>query len=645
MTDSCAGSLEFRVAPGLWEYFDQSRDLFFPSLRRDPILIETSLADLIRRRQRFGSLFAHAVEAYAESLRRRGRVNGVRRAVRVLLSTLRAAVDHRAPSRADEISVRSFERQFERLATLGVFIARTEVLDRLHSKADKPEQNDSPIDVVAVPTADRPSTLDRCLRSYIDHAAHPQPDYLVVDDSSDDSAAAQLLRNARSVWTARGTSVAYVGRREKQAIISNLVRETGADRALIEFAVCGDRRLGFAAGGNRNAILLHTAGRRVLTVDDDTVCKPSVAKAMEKADGVVVDSSFNPRWVRTFVDRSAAFASVSSEEVDVVKAHADILGRSVGRCLLSRSSEAGTFDGANELALTDLCHGRGRVLWSTNGVVGHSGAHIPSRVFEALPQGERRIRRSERWFAAAVESQAVTAQVRRTTLSNGAYCSTMFLGLENTVTLPPFMPVLRGEDVLFGRVLRRCRKEAYSADLPFVLPHDPPSRRPIPLQELLVHGGVEFCYLLGDLLDRVELGVDVTPTKRMRWLGRHLVELGTIAEAEFSEVCRLAFLRRVTAHMQRAEQGLVSSGRHGPRFWIEAVHDHLDVLQATLSEEHSWVPFDLLAGRSPQAAVGLMRGLVRRFGELLILWPTIWEAARRLDLPQFVGSEQGGRCY
>ena len=73
---------------------------------------------------------------------------------------------------------------------------------------------------------------------------------------------------------------------------------------VIEFALFDPEGCGMTAGANRNALLLHSVGDMVLSVDDDTVC--SVAESPRLRDGLALSSGANPTDFRFFPDREAA---------------------------------------------------------------------------------------------------------------------------------------------------------------------------------------------------------------------------------------------------------------------------------------------------------------------------------------------------
>jgi hypothetical protein len=614
------------VAPGSWRWCGAALTLQ-PAGGGEAVVIEPWLADLVRQRRGFRSTFAHAVSAYAELAGRRRA--GIGPALAVLSSSLRAAL-LRAPAAADELSVRRLRQEFSRLAGAGAFVSLEAVLGPLAGPlTDDAGIGGAPL-VLAVPTADRGRVLHRCLASYLLGPGRDAVECLVADDSTDESGTRQALEGVGARRPAAAPAIAHCGRAEKERMAGQLGRAAGADPSLLRFALWGEARLGFTAGANRNAILLCTAGRRVLSVDDDTLCEPRVPRGRRPAGWCALDSSFNARTVRRFVDGRAALDATCAAPRDVLGSHAELLGASLSRGLAPFARPGRILmDGADDNALADVLAGRGRVVLSMNGVVGHSGVAWPTRLLEMPPDGGRGAPPPGR-LAAVLEAQAVAAQVPQLTLSNRSHCSTMFLGLDNTTLLPPFLPSLRSEDVLFGRLLRLCEPHAYTAHLPFALRHEPLEPRRLCLSQLAGHVGVEFSYLLGDLLEETDLAAFTRPAGRMRALGRRLLELGTVARGELQELWRLAVLRRTAAAIDDTERALASAGPRAPAAWSAAAQRRLAALRDAAVRDDVWVPFDLRGhGTEPGAAIETVQGLLHRFGSLLLAWPDIWEAARR----------------
>jgi hypothetical protein len=80
-------------------------------------------------------------------------------------------------------------------------------------------------------------------------------------------------------------------------------------------------------------------------------------------------------------------------------------------------------------------------------------------------------------YRSAFRSREVLRTVRRPTVSAGPFCMTTFLGFDNRLLLPPFFPVQRNADGVFGLVLQKCVNGSHVGFLPSVLLHRPVAPR------------------------------------------------------------------------------------------------------------------------------------------------------------------------
>jgi hypothetical protein len=613
----------YRVAPGHWCRFDSSSELFLSALGGVPVVVEADLAALVRRRRQFQPLLRHAIAAFAETLLMGRGIGGLRAAFEVMLSTVHALLRSKAAAHG----VGALLSRFEVLAERGVLVSESDAL-RHWAPPRAPDPAAGPaaaIDTLAVLTAGRPVLVSRCLESFEAQARIPAR-CLVVDDSTGDH-----VQQARSSAAAAGGMrlATRIGSRERCDTILELARTTGVALETIELGLGGDRRLGFSAGASRNLVLLLTAGTRVFMVDDDTLCRPGVASgpSTETSPAWAIDSSFHCRTVHAFADREAAIASAHPIRLDPLDAHARVLGSGLRSWLHSSKRDGRALARADDRALLDLWREDPTIVFSMNGVVGHSGAQWPLQVFSVVPEADGRPLRSEDIFTARLETQSIAAQVPTSTLSNVAYCSTMFVGLDNRRMLPPFLPYCRGEDVLFGRLLRLCRPPAYSADLPFTLVHDPPPREPPRLEQLAAQTGVELSYLLGDVLEsfgRTAVADPVRELERLAECLRALSEPTSLAEA-----FRLAYVRRTASRIAAVETALsAASARRAPECWRRASAAHLRRLRGALGETASWLPLEFRDGGGREHGFELARRAVTGFADLLDAWPALWNAAR-----------------
>lgn len=190
------------------------------------------------------------------------------------------------------------------------------------------------------------------------------------------------------------TRVLHASSQFKQEYVRLLACEAGVAFDVVAFAIGAGTEAPFRAGGNRNALLLATAGTPVFSADDDTVFRTGTVP--EVSAGVTFTSDFDPRTFRFFRGVDEALASVEWQALDAFAEHERVLGkrtvaagRACGRSLAPAWGEiSGTF-------LQGLMLNRGRVLLSMNSLAGDSGMGWPSRMLWLRSRSRDELTRSE----------------------------------------------------------------------------------------------------------------------------------------------------------------------------------------------------------------------------------------------------------
>jgi hypothetical protein len=208
---------------------------------------------------------------------------------------------------------------------------------------------------------------------------------------------------------------------------------------------------------------------------------------------------------------------------------------------------------------------------------------------------------------------------------------TTFLGFDNRVLLPPFFPVQRNSDGIFGLLLQRCVEGTRVAFLPSVLLHRPVEPRTFAPDEIWRDtGGVRTAdVVIACVLAHDGGRAPLTDATRLVQLGQYLRGLGALTLVDFEAQVRRMQQYRTMAFITVLESQLQMYGA-SPRFWADDVQRMIELLsQATRAEDYL-VPRDLRREHAVEDVRRLTQDLVAQFGELLEAWPAIVAAARRL---------------
>jgi hypothetical protein len=458
------------------------------------------------------------------------------------------------------------------------------------------------IAALGVVTCDRTTALRRCLESYAansrDHDRAPA--FIVVDDSRASETQERNRRATAEVAHRFGVSIRYAGRRDKMRFAAALAAECGVPVDVVRFGLMGDDRCSASIGANRNSLLLDTADSLAVSVDDDTSCRLAPAPGLE--EGAAPCASYDPTEFFFFHDREAALGATMFGDTDFLALNETLLGSTAGQ---------------------------GRVVLTMPGLVGDSGMGSARHYFALTGASHDRLTESEEMYRSALRSRTVFRAVRRPTICAGSFFMSTVFGFDNRSLLPPFCPVQRNADGVFGLTLQQCVPGSHIGYLPWALLHAPPGRRDASPDALWSDAnGIRMAdIVIGCILATGMTGE--SDAARLTHLGARLRAIGSLEPREFD-----AFVRNMQQHRIAAFTALVSSRLHAaappPPYWTADAALLIERLTNAIAGEHFTVPRDLRDRYGIDAARALSQELVLKFGDLLSAWPDIVAAAIRL---------------
>lgn len=424
----------------------------------------------------------------------------------------------------------------------------------------------------------------------------------MADDSSSAEAGDRTRAALQGLAGRFNARVRYAGRQEKSRFADALAAESEVSSEIIRFALFGDERCASSIGANRNCLLLDAAGTLMLSVDDDTLCRIAAAPEREAAQSFF--SGYDPTTFWFFPDRGRAADSLSFVDVDVLGCHEELLGSDVTS---------------------------GRVALTLNGLVGDSGMASPRYYLSLAGPSHDRLVASEQAYRSALHSREILRTVRQPTITPGPFCMTTFLGLDNRLALPPFFPVQRNSDGIFGLTLQKCVDASHVAFLPWILLHAPEPPRAFAPDEMWADvAAVRMAdFVIAGILDHQNLAGDATAARRLADLGEHLLWLGSLDYPDFEARLRTQQQFRNFA-LLTALHGQLHAYGASPTYWADDVSRMIELISRASSAEDHLVPRDLRQGRDAVAASLLTQELVAKFGEVLRAWPEMVAAAKRL---------------
>ena len=326
--------------------------------------------------------------------------------------------------------------------------------------------------VVAIITWERPEALQRLLKSIIANCATSDFHCLyVIDDSQE---ATNIVKNqalVKELAPGMDTRVQYFGRDEQQSLLEGLVKQLPDHEQAIRFLADSSRWKGhWTSGMSRNLALLLSCGHRLVMMDDDTICdvydpprpKPTITLSDE------------PREADFFSSEQDWAALRQAMNPDPVKRHMQCLGLPF--------SEALNVLGENNLKPAGLAnatasmirelHADSPVLMTECGSLGCPGTTSNTWLPDMAPSSLRLMLKSEKKTTNALSRRQVWSGRNHPHFSPRTNMS-QITGFDNRQMLPPYLPINRGEDRLFGFMLDFIFPSSVTLDYPWSIPHLP----------------------------------------------------------------------------------------------------------------------------------------------------------------------------
>ncbi len=501
------------------------------------------------------------------------------------------------------------------------------------SRQIKPDDPPRKIDHIGVITCNRPAQLHRCLSSYISNVRESgrHVSYVVADDTRDTHIRSDTRCMLRALGKEHAVEIAYLGFEEKRELAVRLAASGEIPEEVIDFALFDVDNCGLSIGANRNALLLQTAGSLVLSTDDDVFCHIALPPGARNSLVMGDLENCNEHWF--FPSREVALKVVEFTDVDALAIHEEILGADAVDYLSTlKGNDAFEVRDLDPFFFRSLMSGRARIRFTYAGTIGDSALRSPIRFLFLDGPSRSRFLENEELYRSACRSREVMRSVRQPVLTKHSWCMTGAMAFDNRTILPPFFPVERNEDGVYGDTLRVTMKDVCYGHLPYAFLHDPPDSRTYAKEQLFqaatyLHSSHIVIACIKSFHDPYKF---LPLSDNLGRLGEHLSTIGSLPLKDFEELVRVQLLRVRSAQVTSLESFL-RKHRGTPSYWSEDVERYIDTLRKHLMHSDSIYPRDLLSARSPEEALLLTRQQIYKFGQLLVWWPAMFENAKSLQ--------------
>jgi len=297
----------------------------------------------------------------------------------------------------------------------------------------------------------------------------------LIDDSRNPENAALNREIVQQFNLSSPRDMRYVGADAQQQLLDALIRELPDKEQGIRFLIDRKRWADHKSYGlARTLCLLLSVDKRAIVMDDDVICA-AVASPF-KREGVAFGDT--AREVEFYASEQDILARTEKTDFDPLSGHAECLGLNMAQAinkLGAEGLEAQNLKNANAAFLSQW-QADSPVIITQSGTMGDPGTPGTDWIYTVDPASAQRMLASPGGLEGALTNRHYWMGQPRPQFTKMAVISQV-TGLDNSQLLPPYFPVFRGEDYLFGAMVEYLHPQSTVLEYDWCVPHFPMDER------------------------------------------------------------------------------------------------------------------------------------------------------------------------
>lgn len=511
----------------------------------------------------------------------------------------------------------------------GLMLRAQDVCDRL-SPDSAPVADLRPTRVCII-TCDRPGTVERLLDSMLRSGKLSRHDELLMIDDSRDSANGELNRGLVAKFNLTSTkNMHYVGAVEQRRMLAQLIAAQPQDEPAIRFLLDRERWAPNKSYGlSRSMCLLLSVGYRCIVLDDDVLCHSVIPPIQQQ--GISFDDG-NGREMSCFTSAQDLQQQAVYSDTDPLSGHARCLGMKLSQAI--RELGIGAMDQATlrnaDASMLNTLQTDSPILVTQCGSWGDPGT-ANSNWFQNLgPDSISRLLASPGGLQSAMENRHYWLGATRPNIRKMAVMS-QATGLDNSQLLPPYFPILRGEDFLFASMVLYLHPDSAVLDYGWSVPHLPAEQRSGQGSNdpIAARGGLSIC--ADYLTDRVDYAPGVAPETQLQKLALLLRDLSERTPEALLAAFRTELAEVHANQLQQLANRLQQTPALNSRDWETYLQRAIEEVSRALQSPTDPSNIPGVPDNLPQRAfLQRVKEILAEFGCALEAWPSMRESASRI---------------
>lgn len=514
----------------------------------------------------------------------------------------------------------------------GIMLSAKSECERLKVKIEsKTGQDANTAPVAAIITWERPQALERLLESIASNCDTKNLHRLyVIDDSRKTENIEQNQAVVERFVSKLNTPLQYFGQNEQQSLLNELIQQLPEHKDAIHFLADQSRwKDHWTSGMARNLALLLSCGRRLIMLDDDAVC--DLYNPPQQSHDITF--SDKPREAEFFASEQEWEYLKQPLNPDPINRHMQCLGLSFSKALdvlgQNHLKPAGFAD-ATALQLSQL-QPDSTVLITECGSLGCPGTDNNTWLPDMAPASLKRMLGSLERTSHALSTRKVWSGRNQPHFSPHANMS-QITGFDNRQMLPPYLPILRGEDQLFGIMLNFIFPDSVVLDYPWAAPHLPVPDREWRDRDLNFTPADSFPkFFVGKIIENKSFCQSTSAVDRLSYLATWFDNMATSSPDSLLSMYRDSRLRGDAERLGHLSK-LLETAKSAPVNWQNYLRNGITQLNTDMdrASREDFVVRGLPATMDTDELVAFWTSVWSDFASALKAWPKIREAATEL---------------
>jgi len=518
----------------------------------------------------------------------------------------------------------------------GLLVTAESACSRLNAEVNAPV--DLPPTRVFIITCDRPASVERLLESMLHSAELARHEGIFLIDDSREPANAQANREAAAKFNLTSPrNMQYVGAVEQKLFMDNLIAGLPEQEDGIRFLVDRDRWTDEKTYGlARNFCLLLSVGCRAIVMDDDVVC--AAIESPHKRAGLQFGEL--PREVDFYTSRADILSRTTRADFDPLTGHASCLGLNIGQAMARLSGEP--------IDPTQLHHASSaylsqwdatsHVIVTQSGTLGDPGSPKTAWIYTLDPASCQRLENYPGGLEGALTNRHYWMGQPRPMFTKMSVISQV-TGLDNSQLLPPYFPVFRGEDYLFGAMTEYLHPQAAVLEYDWCVPHFPLDERmgdPAPDSV----DGKGMININKYITDRTVYRTGISPEARLESLTAMIKELSMSSDLALTTLFRAEVAENQCTEFVRL-RNYAQDGKIRTPAWQDWLQRSVSGINQSMQEPARLTDISSLpSAMTAEAVLGYFHDYAAKFAGALGGWTSIRDgallaSARLLDSGDF----------